>query len=55
MIFDMMIYTPARTDKMPEDIVDPSVMPHNLYVDYLRIYQDPTDASQSLLYPAGQE
>lgn len=55
MIFDMMIYTPARTDKMPEDIVDPSVMPHNLFVDYLRIYQDPTDASQSLYFPGGQE
>ena len=55
MIFDMMIYTPARTDKMPEDTVDPSVMPHNLFVDYLRIYQDPTDASQSLYFPGGQE
>lgn len=55
LIFDMMIYTPARTDKMPEDMVDPSVMPHHLYIDYLRIYQDPTDASQSILFPAAQE
>lgn len=54
MIFDMMIYSPARGE-MPENTVDPSVMPHNLFVDYLRIYQDPTDASQSLYFPGGQE
>ena len=55
MIFDMMIYTPARTDKNADDIVDPSVMPHNMFIDYLRIYQDPTDASQALYFPNGQD
>ncbi len=54
MIFDMMIYSPARGES-PENTVDPSIMPHNLFVDYLRIYQDPTDASQSLFFPAIQE
>ena len=54
MIFDMMIYTPARGEA-PDDTVEPSVMPHNLYIDYLRIYQDPTDASQALYFPNGQD
>ncbi|MBE6810500.1 MAG: hypothetical protein E7521_05545 [Ruminococcaceae bacterium] len=55
MIFDMMIYSPVRTEKDADDRVDPSVMPHNMFIDYLRIYQDPTDASQAICFPNGQD
>lgn len=55
MIFDMNIYTPVRTDKMASDIVTPDVMPHNLFIDWIRIYQDPTDDSQDLFFPNIQE
>ena len=55
LIFDMMLYTPAREDKDPSDIVDPSVVPHDLMIDYIRIYQNPNDASQGVCFPAGQD
>ena len=55
MIFDMMIYTPARTEKLPQDIVTPEVMPHNMFIDWIRIYQDPTDDSQDIFFPNVQE
>ena len=55
MIFDMMLYTPIRTDKDVEDLCGPEDMPYSLYIDYLRIYQDPTDPSQAIYFPNGQE
>ncbi len=57
LIYDMMMYTPVRAaDSQPlENIVTNEDLPHNMYVDYVRIYQDLDDPSMALYFPAAQE
>ncbi len=56
-IYDMMMYTPVRAGESqpPENIVTNDVLPHNMYVDYVRVYQDLSDPSMALFFPAAQE
>lgn len=57
LIYDMMMYTPVNSgESQPlEKIVTNEDLPHNMYVDYVRIYQDLDDPSMALLFPAAQE
>ncbi|MDO4607767.1 MAG: hypothetical protein Q4B40_01070 [Clostridia bacterium] len=59
LIYDMNVYTPGRYGNSsfpgPDSIVTNDDLPLNMYVDYVRIYQDLDDTSMSLYYPAAQE
>lgn len=55
LIVDMMIYTPDGSDQPASKQVNSDVLPHSLYVDYVRVYQDLNDSSMGIVYPAGQD
>lgn len=56
LMYDMMIYTPEGVKQHGADkYLDVTDLPFEMLVDYVRIYQDPTDAAQAIYYPAGQE
>ncbi len=57
LIYDMMIYSPvnyADTQSI-DNIVTNDDLPLNMYVDYVRVYQDLDDPSMALYFPAAQE
>lgn len=55
-IFDMMIYTPLNYPNMEATkVCTGETVPHSMYVDYVRIYQDLNDPSMGIVYPAGQD
>ncbi len=56
LIYDMMLYTPAKYPNLEySKVLTPEDCPLNMYVDYVRIYQDLSDPSMALCYPAAQE
>ncbi len=59
LIYDMNIYTMGRYGESSFPGVDRIAtnddLPHNMYVDYVRIYQDLDEPSMALYYPAAQE
>lgn len=56
LMYDMMIYTPEGGKQHGADkYLDAEDLPFEMLIDYVRIYQDPTDATQAIYYPAGQE
>lgn len=55
-LYDMMIYSPGKYPDRAANgtAVTNEDLPHNMYVDYVRVYQDLKDPSMGLLYPAAQ-
>lgn len=53
-IIDMMIYTPGNFNIADVKKLQDGDVPLNLYIDYVRCYQDLDDPSQALYYPKGQ-
>lgn len=57
LIYDMMMYTPVKYPSRVDDGTAVTIddVPHNMYIDYVRIYQDLDDPSMALYFPAAQE
>ena len=53
-IVDMMIYTPNNYKIDNARKIQAGDTPYNLYLDWVRIYQDLDDPSQALWYPNAQ-
>lgn len=53
-LIDCMIYTPGNFTIAEEKKLQKGDYPFNLYVDWVRVYQDLDDPSQALWFPAGE-
>lgn len=53
-MIDMMIYTPGNYTIDADRMVEPGDLPHSLYVDWVRCYQDLDDPSQAVWAPNTQ-
>ncbi len=54
LMVDMMIYTPGNFNIDEDRKLQLGDLPFNLYVDWIRCYQDLDDPSQALWYPNGE-